>query len=718
MQTLSYHDRIKLLRDKKIEHTLKKKELNGYMDGDDYGSIPKPEGYEFRPLYWADKDFFFGGISYAVNFKHLLEVHPLYVDPLEIMCGRWTDMLPMYARRGQAYDAMYPYDELKPLQQFYDIGSGIGADAHFACDYTIGLNLGFGGLLDKIRHYKKINPDKEEFYLAEEITIQAIIDFIGRHIEEIKRQLLTETRPELAATLREMLHANEAIQYGKPETFLEACQWIAWFNTVSRIYDRDGAGCNLDQILYPYYQRDIGDKLMDDEKATFILANLLLIDTHYYQLSGADEHDRDLTNHLSYLILDAAHWLNASANLTIRMHDNMDPAFLRRGVEYLFTDCNGWPRFSGDKGLMHYQDNEGITKKTARSRIAVGCNWMAVPGREYPLNDCVKINVARIFDIAFHEMFEAGENEKSIASLLGIFEKHLEKAVDITARGILHHLTYQCYIMPELVMNLMMENTLETGRDISECAELKTIGIDGVGLGTIADSLSAMEQRVEKEKLISWEELHDAIDNNFEGTMGERIRLMLKSSPRYCQGNSLGDKWAVRISRLFADKVKERKMPHGIQLIPGWFSWSSTIAFGEKVGATADGRFAFSPITHGANPNPGFRQDGAPTAMASGVAAIQTNYGNTCPLQIEFDPKVSAEQGGIERVEQVLKTHVDNGGTLININILDKEKLMKANENPMLYPDLVVRVTGFTAYFATLSPQFRKLVIDRFMDGM
>lgn len=515
-----------------------------------------------------------------------------------------------------------------------------------------------------------------------------------------------------------MLQANETVQYGKPETFLEACQWIAWFNTVSRIYDRDGAGCNLDLILYPYYEKDTEKGLLDDEKATFILANLLLIDPHYYQLSGADEEDRDLTNRLSYLILNAAHWLNCSANLTIRIHENLDPEFLRKGVTYLFEDRNGWPRFSGDKGLMNYQKNKGITKKTARSRIAVGCNWMAVPGLEYPLNDCVKINVARIFDLSFHEMMEDADSEKSTERLLSILEKHLELAVDVTARGILHHLTYQQYVMPELVMNLMMQDTLETGQDISVCAKLKTVGVDGVGLGTIADSFAAMEQRIEKEKRLSWEELYQAVEHNFEGVQGERIRLMLKSSDRYCQGNSLGDEWAVRISELYARKVRERKMPDAIELIPGWFSWSSTIAFGEKVGATADGRFAGTPITHGANPNPGFRQDGAPTAMATGIASIQTGYGNTCPLQIEFDPKVSAEQGGIERVEQILKTHVDKGGTLININILDKDKILKANEDPMKYPDLVVRVTGFTAYFATLSPQFRKLVVDRFIDGM
>jgi len=166
---------------------------------------------------------------------------------------------------------------------------------------------------------------------------------------------------------------------------------------------------------------------------------------------------------------------------------------------------------------------------------------------------------------------------------------------------------------------------------------------------------------------------------------------------------------------MFADTVVGQPMPEGVSLVPGWFSWSSTIHFGKMVGATPDGRRAGKPVTHGANPNPGFRRDGAVTAMASGIAKIQTGYGNSCPLQLEFDPGLSAAEGGIECVEQLLKTHVREGGTLININVLDKDKLMKAHENPALYPDLVVRVTGFTAYFATLSPEFRQLVVDRFI---
>ena len=95
----------------------------------------------------------------------------------------------------------------------------------------------------------------------------------------------------------------------------------------------------------------------------------------------------------------------------------------------------------------------------------------------------------------------------------------------------------------------------------------------------------------------------------------------------------------------------------------------------------------------------------------------QPMCGNTAPLQLEFDPKMSEEEGGIERILQLILEHFRLGGTLININVLDGEKLLAAHANPDLYPDLVVRVTGFTAYFVSLSPRFRQLVVDRFLNG-
>ena len=159
-------------------------------------------------------------------------------------------------------------------------------------------------------------------------------------------------------------------------------------------------------------------------------------------------------------------------------------------------------------------------------------------------------------------------------------------------------------------------------------------------------------------------------------------------------------------------------MPKGRCLVPGWFSWARSIEYGSTVGATPNGRRKGEPLSHGANPVSGFRKDGAVTAQSNGIASVQCGYGNTAPLQLEFDPKITVEERGVEIVTQLLLSHFEQGGTLININILDGEKLMEAHADPTKHPDLVVRVTGFTAYFASLSPEFRQLVVNRFLEGM
>ncbi|MBE3100909.1 MAG: pyruvate formate lyase family protein, partial [Firmicutes bacterium] len=550
-----FEERLKILREKKIRDTFAKVEQNGAMDADDYGSLPLPDGFEFSIEPNHDDGGFYGLDGWSNNFKRLMEIHPTYVDPLEILCGRWRAQLSSYNNKWPK--DKFPFDHLEKGHELYGIVSGIGADTHFAPDFRIGLSLGFGGIIEKIRKYREINPDRADFYKAEEIVYQSIQEWIGRHIPEIERLIKDEKDPEILRTLNMMLKCNINIINNAPQTFLEACQWIGWFASVSRIYDRDGAGCMLDVILLPYYEQDIAAGILTDEDAKFILANLLLIDTHYYQLSGCDKERNDLTNKVSWLILEAAHLINISANLTIRVHEKIDMDFFKKGIEYLFTDRNGWPRFSGDKGLMKYIKNNGIDWETASNRIAVGCNWVAVPGREYPMNDCIKINVAKVFEVSFLEMMESGN--VSLDRLWALLSKHLKKATAITAEGINLHLEHSHEVLPELVMNPLMYGCIEKGLNITQCAELFTIGIDGVGLGTVADSFAALEQRIVIEKRTTWDDIYQACKNNFEGS--ERLRLMMTKSERYCQGQSLGDKWAKKISQLLSETIKAQPMP-------------------------------------------------------------------------------------------------------------------------------------------------------------
>lgn len=234
----------------------------------------------------------------------------------------------------------------------------------------------------------------------------------------------------------------------------------------------------------------------------------------------------------------------------------------------------------------------------------------------------------------------------------------------------------------------------------------------------MADSFGALATIIEQEKVISWDEVYRNLENDYDGVEGERVRLMLNSSPKYCGGNTVSDKWAQKLRDCFVTTMHAQPMPNGRQLVPGWFSWARTIEYGAAVGATPNGRRNGEPVSHGANPNSGFRKDGAPTAQLTGIALVQCGWGNTAPLQIEFDPLISMEEGAVEKVMQLIEGHFNLGGTLININVLDGEKLIEANKDPEKYPDLVVRVTGFTAYFVSLSPEFRQLVVDRFLKGI
>lgn len=718
---MNYQERIERLRARKEAQTMQKLAKNGYMDEDDYGSVLPPENIQI-PIEFNDPvhKTFYGAKLWGKNFRALMERHPVYVDPDDALAGRWMYILqrlrPFESATSPKNMEMAPvfnYDWLKPLHEKYGIMPGIGKMHHFAGDYHIGLELGWGGLLKKVRKYAAVYPEKGEFYTAEEDVLLGIMNLIARTVDEIRQMIPVETDPVKKENLQEMLECNEWLIENPPRNFREVCQWIAWNNMAERIYCRAGAGGQLDELLRPYYEKDLADGCIDREKAIYIIACLLLSDPHYYQIAGPDAAGKDMTSDLSFMILEAAHRLKTSCNLTIRVHDGLDPTLFRRGLEILLEDRKACPRFSGDSALVKGFMRNGYSAELARRRIAVGCNWMSLPGLEYTLNDLIKINLAKVFSVAYDE-YSAQPGPKTTEELHRVYAGHFAKAVECVAEGIDFHLAHQYLNAPELTLNLLSHGPIEKGLDASHGGmEYYNIAVDASGLATVADSFAALKKRVEEEKAFTWDEVYQAVTSDFSGPEGERIRMALQGGPRYGFGGSLGDQWAERLSAEFTEMVASRKTPGGVRMIPGLFSWANTIMFGKMVPATPNGRHAGLPISHGANPNPGFRRDGAFTAMARAIARVQPGYGNTAPFQLELNPTVADQEEAIERIGAVIQSHFDLGGTLVNINVVDKATLEKANENPMAYPDLIVRVTGFTAYFATLSPEFRQIVVDR-----
>lgn len=477
--------------------------------------------------------------------------------------------------------------------------------------------------------------------------------------------------PEIAAHLRHLCALNRKITHAKPETFEEACQFLLWYQMACRSYNGSGSLGRLDALLYPYYARETAAGTLDDERAVFLIACLLLRDTAYVHLGGYNRDGSDATNPVSYLVLEAVHRLKLPSNVGVCVGKGLDRNLLRKSVEYQFADKNGNPRFVGMETLVRgLVRNEGVSIEDARMRTNSGCHWLAIPGREYSMMDCVKINFSVVLDIALREAVEK-YGEPSIDQILDLYTAHLRIAIQTLVKGFDFHYDNQIRNVPELPLDLMCHGTIEKGLDASGGGvEHYLWCIDGSALAVAADSLAAIRQRVLREHRFTYAQLLHYLDTNWEGPEGERARLFLQNVDRYGKGGSDADGLAVRLSQIFTREVKAQRTPvHGFQMVPGLFSWANTLTMGATLGATPNGRRAGEPISHGANPNPGFRKDGAATAMSAAIASVQPGYGNTAPMQIELEPSVTTEEEGIELVMALIEDHFAQGGTLINLNV-------------------------------------------------
>ena len=711
-QEPSYQARIEALRETKSAHTEEKVRQRGFFDIDDHGCIPWHEPIPFEAQSDHPSGGCYGAKCIGENFREWLRVHPVYIHPMSALAGAWVSAPP-------GVGGLRPEDRpthLAGLHRKYNIRyTGIGGMNHFGPDLRIGLKSGWGGLLAKIRHYRDLNkPRDTSFYDGEEAFVLGVQHWIRRHVAKAREMAVSEEIPGLRNNLLEIADMNEWLVSDPPRTLREACQFLAWFQSVDRMWGLGGASGQLDELLRPYYEADRAAGRTDDEAAIWHIASLFFNDTHYSQIGGpaaADGHD--LTSPVSFLILEAMHRSRIPINVAVRVHDELDPDLLRRAIQYLFEDGTGCS-FACSKGLDEGYARNGVPIQVARMRAKVGCNWTALPGIEYCLQDVTRMCMVAPFLHAFGDVMDA--DSTTMEALWDRYVHHLSIAVDTIKRGFDWHMEHKSRNAPEIVLNLFMHGTIERGLDVAEGGvDIYNLSCDGVGLATAADSFAAVEQRVVQEQRLTWEELARHLESNYADA--EDVRLMLRNIPRFGSGGSRADGWAKRVADLYAELMRGTPTPNGYTVLPGLFSHGIVGQLGKNLGATPNGRRAGDPISHSADPDPGFMPDGgaAPTAKSNAVAAVQPRWGNTTPLQLDLDEHLSKEIGGVETIEALIKAHHELGGTLINLNVISKEQILEAHADPSRYPDLVVRVTGYSAYFKTLSPEYRQQVVDRML---
>lgn len=714
--TPSHQQRIEALTATKIEHVLAKTARDGFHDVDDHGMIFWPEPIEFEFVSNHPAGGCHGMTCIGENFRRFLEAHPVYIHPMSALAGAWAAFVPGKVGNWRPEDRP---EHLMALIDKYDFqASGIGAMNHLGPDMRIGLDLGWGGILAQLRYWREFNnPEDTGFYDGEEALVTAIQDWIRRHVTYAREQAAQADAAGDAwarDNYLEIAEMNEWLVDNPPRTLREACQFLAWFQSVDRMWRAGGALGQLDELLRPYYERDKANGIDDDEAVIWALASLFFNDTHYSQVGGQRPTGEDLTSEMSFLILEAAHRLDIPYNLAVRVHEGMDQRLLHKALEYHLLDGTG-ASFSLSGGLDEAYAKSGVPIQIARMRAKVGCNWTALPGIEYPMQDISRHSLIKPFLLAFWETVADDPEKRSMEALWERYVDHLRISCDLVKAARDWHMEHQGRNSTEIVLNLFCHGPIERGLDVVDGGvDIYHLMTDGVGLATVADSFAAIEQRVVEEGRLTWDGLKEILDADFEGA--EHIRLMLNSIPRFGSGNSRADFWAERIRDAYVANF-DTPTPKGYRILPGLFSHGDIVYLGKTVPATPNGRHAGTPISHSSEPDPGFSRHGAgsPTAKAVAVARVQPGRGNSAPLQLDIDRKLMADEGGIETVAAIILAHNEQGGTLINLNLVSKEQILEAHKDPEKFPDLVVRVTGYSAFFHTLSPEYRQQVVDRIL---
>jgi len=708
--------RIAALRETKIKENRKKvAKFGGEYNTDDHGFICFDD-FTFEPEYPEGYDIMFGARCIGENLKRFFSEMPVYIHPKSALAGAWAG----FFNRDFVNIGLRPEDvptHLHPTHEKYGLHPGIGGMNHLGPDMVIGFNLGLPGLLEKIRFYRKKNaPAGEEFYAGEEATLEGILAYTENHYKEAVRRAAESTDlwekenyNNIAISLKNLLN-------GPPKTFRDVCQFLAIFQSADRTYFGGGGLQQLDELIRVYYENDKEASILTDEDAIWYIASLLYNDTHYSQLGGqSPDGMRELTTDISFLILQAAHELAIPHNLAVRVFEGSNDKLLRRALEHIMEKGSG-TCFSLSKGIEEGYMKQGHPIELARMRANVGCNWVALPGIEYPLQDVTRLNMAWAFHHALDDVMAEGSPDMD--KLWAHFSKHLEIAVKCIAEGYDWHYEVVSRNTPELVLNLFCHGPIERGVNCANGGvDILNLNVDGTALATVADSFAAIEHRVVDEKKLTWEEMYKTVRNNFKEA--EQIRLMLKNIPRFGHPESKALDWALRVRDEFVRLVNENPTPkYNIRVVPGLFSHGEIYSYGENLPATPNGRFDGDPISHSNEPDPGFASgvvSFSPSLKATAVAQAQPGMGNSAPLHLDVDTNMINGAGGIDALVALVHTHNQMGGTRINLNCITAEQIMAAHENPEAYPDLVVRVTGYSAFFSSLSREYRQQVVDRYL---
>lgn len=638
-------------------------------------------------------------------------------------------------------------DEVSAISSVVKINQTDHAQGHICPNVKEWLETGPQGYIDQAKSkLGSCTPQQKEFYECVILVMQGVQKFMRRYEDVLKET--AKAYPDHAQDLMQVASICHNLQTQPTHTFHEALQSL-WFLMVVLHMESNASSFSpgrLDQILYPYYQKDIDDLTLTKEDALELIECLWLKfneivylrnknSAKYFAgfpigfnvaIGGQDQEGKDYCNDLSHLFLDAQEDIGLpQPNLSVRLHEHTNDALLRHAVRCV-SKGSGMPQFFNDKAIIHSLEKLGISHEDAMNYAIVGCVELTTQGNNLGWSDAAMFNLNKVLELTLNHGVclltgkQLGPDYGSL-STYKTFEE-LEAAYKKMILYFMDKMLVCCEavekahidVLPTPFLSAVIDDCMEKGMDVTAGgAHYNLSGIQMIQVANLADSLAAIKQMVYDEKRIAPADLVHALQTNFDGEEVMR-QTLLHRVPKY--GNDvewvdeLGAKWARFFRQELGKHTNYRNGPYHT----GMYTVSAHVPMGKNVGASADGRLSQDPLADGGL-SPVYGRDlQGPTAVLKSVSKMDddctTNGGL---LNMKFLPDFFKTETGITKFCHFLRTFVDLEIPHIQFNVVSRQNLLDAQKHPEQYRSLTVRVAGYTAYFTELAGDLQNEIIAR-----
>lgn len=589
--------------------------------------------------------------------------------------------------------------------------------------------------------------EKQEELKAMAITCDSIILFANRYAEELERMANLEKDTKRRAELEKIAAVCRRVPAHAPKTFHEALQhyWFIHLGVITELnpWDSFNPG-RLDQHLQPFYENEVlTEKLSKEDMHELLQAFWVKFNNHpappkmgvtakesntytdfcLINMGGLKEDGSDAVNDMSYVLLDVIEEMRLlQPSSMIQLSKKNPDRFIKRTLKILKTGF-GQPSIFNTDALVQEMLRQGKSIEDARNGGCSGCVETGAFGTEnYSLSGY--FNLAKILELTMNNGFDP-RTQKQIGLQTGTitdfscyedvfaaWQKQVNYFADIKIRG---NNVIECLYanyLPVPFLSVLVEDCISKGRDYNAGgARYNTSYVQGVGLGSLADMLSAIKYQVFDKNKISLEELKYAMDQNFADYDELRSDLVY-NTPKYGNDDNYADDEAIAIFETFYAAVNGRPSAKGGVFRINMLPTTCHVYFGNVMGASADGRLAEKPLSEGISPFQGADTKG-PTAVVKSASKIDHLRTGGTLLNQKFSPSFMDNEAGITQVMNLVRSYFRMDGHHIQFNVVSVDTLKDAQKHPENYKDLIVRVAGYSDYFNDLGEDLQNEIIQR-----